>query len=96
METVEKLRARLEEEGVPFLRDEPMSRHTTFAIGGPAALLAAPRDLREVRLVQSAAREEGVPLKDYIAREKVVYSKHHLVYADASLDAVAAMLGFAS
>ena len=62
METVEKLRARLEEEGVPFLRDEPMSRHTTFAIGGPAALFAIPRDLREVRLVQAAAREEGVPL----------------------------------
>lgn len=47
-------------------------------------------------LSQLFNREEGVPLKDYIAREKVVYSKHHLVYTDASLDAVAAMLGFAS
>lgn len=47
-------------------------------------------------LSQLFNREEGLPLKDYIAREKIVYSKHQLIYTDASFDDIAATLGFAS
>ena len=41
--------------------NEPMSRHTTFRIGGPAALMALPKNEEEVQLVLSvAALEFGV------------------------------------
>ena len=31
-------------QGIPLLRDEPMSRHTTFRVGGPARFFAMPED----------------------------------------------------
>ena len=37
-------------------RDEPMSRHTTFRVGGPAALMALPKTWDEAKAVLSAAR----------------------------------------
>ena len=38
-------------------REEPMSRHTTFRIGGPAALMALPRTAGEAKAAVRAARE---------------------------------------
>ena len=38
------------------LREEPMSRHTTFRIGGPAALMALPRTVGEAKAAVKAAR----------------------------------------
>ena len=40
--------------------DEPMSKHTTFRIGGPAALMALPESVSEAKMVLRAARELGV------------------------------------
>ena len=37
--------------------EEPMSRHTTFRIGGPAALMALPRTAGEAKAAVRAARE---------------------------------------
>ena len=37
-----------EKEDIKISRDEPMSRHTTMRVGGPAAMLAEPRDIREL------------------------------------------------
>ena len=37
-----------EKEDIKIYRDEPMSRHTTMRVGGPAAMLAEPRDIREL------------------------------------------------
>ena len=52
------LRERLPE--LELLRDEPMSRHTTFRVGGPAKLMALPK--KEYDLVEAVriAREMGV------------------------------------
>ena len=36
-------------------RDEPMSRHTTFRVGGPVPLMALPKNIEEVNLLLSAA-----------------------------------------
>ena len=36
--------------------DEPMSKHTTFRIGGPAALMALPRTVGEAKAAVKAAR----------------------------------------
>lgn len=45
-----------------LLVDEPMSRHTTFQIGGPADYLILPSSTEEVAAVLSIARENGVPV----------------------------------
>ena len=40
--------------------NEPMSRHTTFRIGGPARLMALPRDRKEAAAAVRAAAELGI------------------------------------
>jgi UDP-N-acetylmuramate dehydrogenase len=40
---------------------EPLARHTTYRIGGPAAVLAMPRRVEEVAAVLKLARQEGLP-----------------------------------
>ncbi len=42
--------------------DEPMSRHTSFRIGGPADVWIEVEDADEVLFAQRAARDAGVPL----------------------------------
>ncbi len=42
--------------------DEPMSRHTSFRIGGPADLLVSPKSERAVCGVVRAAKKAGLPL----------------------------------
>jgi UDP-N-acetylmuramate dehydrogenase len=44
----------------PTKRDEPLSRHTTFGIGGPADVFVTVRNARELRDAVVAARQAGV------------------------------------
>ena len=44
-------------------RDEPMSRHTTFGIGGPADFYAAAESEDEMVALDTWAREEGIPTR---------------------------------
>ena len=46
--------------GLELLTDEPMSRHTTFRVGGPAALMALPRTEEELVEAVAIAREMDV------------------------------------
>ena len=46
--------------GLELRLDEPMSRHTTFKVGGPAALLALPDNEEQLVKAVKLAREEGV------------------------------------
>ena len=46
---------------IDILKDEPMSRHTTFAIGGPADLFIQPKTRRELAGALSVLRERGIP-----------------------------------
>lgn len=41
---------------------EPMSRHTSFRIGGPADALLVPKNLAELKVALVAAHELGIPL----------------------------------
>ncbi len=41
--------------------DEPMSRHTTFRVGGPADAWIAPRSAEALRRVAGALRADGIP-----------------------------------
>lgn len=52
----------LSSRGLPPLENEPMSRHTTFRVGGPADLFLAPRDEEAFLFALSAAKEAGVPV----------------------------------
>ncbi len=42
--------------------EEPMSRHTSMKVGGPADALVVPRDLEDLRRLVLGARREGIPL----------------------------------
>lgn len=42
--------------------NEPMSRHTSFRIGGPADIFVAPRTAADLALALRLAREHGVPV----------------------------------
>lgn len=61
------------------LRDEPMSRHTTFRIGGPARRMAAPDSREQLVLLMSLAMEHG-------ARPLVIGRGSDLLAADEGLD----------
>ena len=54
---IQTLRERLP--GLELRENEPMSRHTTFRIGGPARLMALPWDRKEVAAVVRTAAEVG-------------------------------------
>ena len=62
MEQLERLaqtlRTRLPE--LELRENEPMSRHATFRIGGPARLMALPRDRKEAAAAVRAAAELGI------------------------------------
>ena len=40
--------------------EEPMARHTTFRVGGPARLMAFPKDKKEIKAAVRAADQMGV------------------------------------
>lgn len=46
---------------IDILKDEPMRRHTTFAIGGPADLFIQPKTRRELAGALGVLRERGIP-----------------------------------
>lgn len=58
--------------------------------------LAARLEISPSYLSQLFAREEGINLSDYIAREKVNFSKQQLLYTNDSYEAVAYAFGFFS
>ena len=45
---------------LPLLAAEPLAKHTSFRIGGPAELLAAPRSEEELAALLAACRAEGI------------------------------------
>ena len=48
--------------GCPVLQDEPMARHTSFKVGGPADCLVLPQTEDDVMTVLAFAREREMPL----------------------------------
>lgn len=56
---MEKLRGILQEEQIRT--KEPMSRHTTFRVGGPADFYVEPSDVAELTAVRALCREHQIP-----------------------------------
>lgn len=52
---------RLDELKIEYVKDEPMSRHTTFKIGGNADVLIKIKTVDELKTVLSLARENNTP-----------------------------------
>lgn len=52
----------LEQNGFSFKKDEPMSRHTSFKIGGAADYFVEPTSVSELTTLLKTARENNVPM----------------------------------
>lgn len=62
MEKIETLKRTAENAGCLVLKDEPMSRHTTFQIGGPADLFIAVKDIIALKDIIRTANALGIRL----------------------------------
>ena len=62
MEKIETLKRVAEIAGCLVLKDEPMSRHTTFQIGGPADLYIAVKDIIALKDIIRTANTLGIRL----------------------------------
>jgi UDP-N-acetylmuramate dehydrogenase len=74
-----RMSAALERAGIPCRRDEPLARHTTMGVGGPAALMAFPRSTEELETTLRLRAETGVP-------HRVLGGGSNLVVVDEGLD----------
>lgn len=68
------------------LRDEPMSAHTTFRIGGPAQYYVMPASADEVAAVVQTCKSEGVPFR-------ILGHGSNVLVADAGLSGVVVQIG---
>lgn len=48
--------------GMRVFENEPLSRHTTFRVGGPADVMAFPKDENELSFLFKLAKSENVPV----------------------------------
>ncbi len=62
MEQIDQLAQIAAQSGCMVCRDEPMSRHTTFKIGGPADLFIKVFTLSAIQQLYQAAYERSIPL----------------------------------
>ncbi len=63
MNTLELIEKKAEQLGCRCLREEPMAKHTTFKIGGPADLLVYAGSFSQLRGILTACRENQVPVQ---------------------------------
>ena len=81
MEAQYQIEAALKQAAIPFICGEPLARHTTFQIGGPAAILAAPQDEGQLLTVLDLCRRAGV-------RRMLLGRGSNLLFSDNGFDGV--------
>ncbi len=69
-----------------MLRDEPMARHTTFRVGGPADVLISARSADEVALVLATAEACDVPAM-------IIGNGSNLLVRDGGIEGVVVRIG---
>lgn len=69
----------LREAGVPFRENEPLARHTSMGVGGPASVMAFPRSAGELRAVLRVRRDLKTP-------HRILGGGSNLVVVDEGLD----------
>jgi UDP-N-acetylmuramate dehydrogenase len=60
------------------LRNEPMARHTTFRVGGPADLFLAPEDEADLTLMLRLLYQAGIPVR-------IIGNGSNMLVADAGI-----------
>ncbi len=73
---------------VKFEKDAPMSRYTSFGVGGSADYLVFPADVNEIKLLLGTVKSAGVPLL-------IMGKGTNLLVRDGGLRGVAVQLGSA-
>lgn len=69
-----------------ILKDEPLSRHTTFKVGGPADYMAFPKNEEELSFLYALSREENLPVT-------VIGNGSNLVVKDGGIRGLTIVLG---
>lgn len=49
-------------DGTQIYLNEPMSKHTSFKIGGPADIFIKPKNINELKSILNLAKVENVPV----------------------------------
>ena len=86
MYDINALKAFCAEAGCEMLENEPMSRHTTFKIGGPAQLMALPSSAGLLRALLLRCRELAIPVT-------VVGRGSNLLVSDGGIEGCVVCLG---
>lgn len=81
MACMEHLKQKLEEAAIPYSCGEPLARHTSFQIGGPAALFCMPHTAQQLVQAIRLCREEGV-------RTYILGNGSNLLFSDHGFDGV--------
>lgn len=81
MACMEHLKQKLEEAAIPYSCGEPLARHTSFQIGGPAALFCMPHTAQQLVQAIGLCREEGV-------RTYILGNGSNLLFSDHGFDGV--------
>ena len=76
----------LENRKIEFVENEPMSKHTTFKIGGNARLMVMPESEEEIAFIVKKCNELGV-------RYLTVGNGSNLLVSDKGIDACVILLG---
>jgi UDP-N-acetylmuramate dehydrogenase len=74
-----RVTAALREAAIPFRENEPLARHTSMGVGGPAAVMAFPRTAAELGKTLGLRAELGAP-------HRVLGGGSNLVVVDEGLD----------
>lgn len=78
--------AALREKAIPFTVQEPLSRHTSFRIGGPAAVFCMPRTVQQLKQTIFLSREAGV-------RTYLLGRGTNILFSDEGFDGVVIHIG---
>ena len=86
MTEYQQLAQQMEREGIPVLMQEPLCRHTTFRIGGPAALFCQPQTQQALTRALALCRAAGV-------RSYLLGNGSNTLFADEGYDGAVIRLG---
>ena len=81
MEQIEALCQELKKEAIAFLREEPLSKHTSFRIGGPARVFCTPANSEQMARAAGLCRQYGV-------RWYVLGKGSNVLFSDAGFNGV--------
>lgn len=85
-DNLNKLIEYLQSLGIEYMTDEPMSRHTSFKIGGNASIVAEPESAEQIAGIVKKCRELGI-------RCMAIGNGSNLLVSDEGIDACVILLG---